>query len=473
MRKTFLLVIVWFACSLAQAQQQCVLETFNTPGAGLMYGFSGRQGDYGTPTCSYPVTWPGAGSDEWCVSHQAAADADGSGAAHLILEASSAQSEFGWYRSVGGCTFAAGDTMLVKFRIKYDDHFAFAEDHKILVFQDSGYRTILHSRNGTTAPADCRMNAHAATKFCTNDSSGSPLSCSSNANCKQAAEQYWCLPANVNTSTDGAFSFNKDIAAPCVGPAGAPNGILRSLPLNTWLWVQIEVKKGTSGYMKLWVNNTDYNNPNACTGSSTDCPASGTYGYPTGDGSLNVTSILGSGEVKVGNYWQDAIGSDFGFYFGHLEILKNTAFDTTWGPPAAPREPAVAVTRELTYSGTAMVSAFEDYGTTNTGENTYCFRYGTFAGECVRDPASLGKKLLDMGLWATGSANPTPGGLQVKTCYSNGLDVPDMVTTCASAPWLSVSDLSCCGTSANGGCRPDIWPTVSPSQCPLMPPGSP
>jgi hypothetical protein len=185
------------------------------------------------------VTWTGSDPDEWCVAHDATGDADGSGAAHLILRSTSEQSTFGWYRSSGGCTFADGDTMLMKFRIKYDDHFAYSEDHKIVNLRDSSFRAMLHSRNASTAAADCRLNDHNTLGLCTNDD-GDRLECTTDADCTAAGAQYWCLPPNISAQTDGAFSFNKDIATPCAGPAGEAGASFRTLPLDSWLWVQVE-----------------------------------------------------------------------------------------------------------------------------------------------------------------------------------------------------------------------------------------
>lgn len=303
----------------------CLQEDFNTSNSG-MYGFGNR---FGSPQlgCSYPVTW---GGENYCIAHDATGDADGSGAAHIILDQNSSQFQFGWYDSNCG-SWSNGDIVRFKFRIKYDDQYYWTEDHKVLEWGIGGYRFLLNSRSADNFASSCRANSSTTSGYCANhNGSGQGLACTSDADCTENGVQYECIPANSYTTSEGAFSLNHDIGTPCAGPAGDGGGEHISFPLNEWVWVQGAVKTGTNGYIKLWINNNDESEPNSCLGNATDCPASATYGYPAGTGSVSITDFTNWGQVDFGLYWQNTESRDMGMYYGAFEISQNESFDATW-----------------------------------------------------------------------------------------------------------------------------------------------
>lgn len=337
MMKTFLrllLIILSLGAAANAVATICISDDFETFNSGL-YGFSSLYGSPKLSGCSYPVSWSG---EEYCIAHESGADADGSDAAHIIINEDSSQFQFGWINN--NCSgWTDGDVLRGKVRIKYDDQYYNTEDHKVLQWGLGGYRFIMNGRKADHFPSSCRANSSSSTSFCSNhDGLGSSQSCTTDADCTESGVQYYCIPAQDSGENDGAWSLNHDIGTPCAGPVGSPSETTLNFPLDEWVWVQWAVKTGASGYIKIWVNNTDESEPNACTGSASDCPASSTFGYPSGTGPVNIPYTAWDGQVDLGHYWQNTESHDMGFLYGSFEMSRNEAFDAAWGPSGGDTE---------------------------------------------------------------------------------------------------------------------------------------
>lgn len=86
-------------------------------------------------------------------------------------------------------------------------------------------------------------------------------------------------------------------------------------------------------------------------------------------------------------------------------------------------------------------------------------------------PSAGGPQIFYQSVCPLGSAPPSR--IWFKFCRSTLTPPPDGSNDCASVPWTGESALSCCGIALPGGCNSDIWPTVSVTECPKMPPVSP
>jgi hypothetical protein len=351
MRKTvFFLIIIYLFPLYSLYATVCIDENFNTSNS-LMYGFSGRYGSPKLTGCSYPVSWSG---EEYCLAHDSTGDSDSSGAAHIIIHQTASQFQFGWYD--GNCSgWTDGDILRFKVRVKYDSQYYHTEDHKVLVWGTGGNRIIINGRTPNNFGGNCVGNSSSSSGYCTNTDAGT--SCTDDSDCLISNVQGWCQPQNSYGSGDGSWAINTGIAAPCSGPAGDGGAATQSFPLDEWVWVQGAVKVGSNGYMKIWVNNTNESEPNACTGSASDCPASTTYGYPEGDGPLNISVSAWDGQVDLGVYWQNTESQDMGMYYGAFQVSRNESFDATWDADGG------------TDTNLPFTDSFED-GTTDAWSNT-------------------------------------------------------------------------------------------------------
>ncbi len=316
----------------------CTDESFDVSN-GLLYGLQNMRGDRHTGTCSYPVSW-NSGS-KWCVEHVADGGDTGAGdgAAHIITRSGQNQFNQGWFwgAECGGWSASDGDIMRIKLKIKFDSRYSFdtgGQNNKFMIWGDDtgGKRMILFLRDGYWTASDCRPYGSGSYPRCGND--GSDCSSGGYAQCVSGSNvQYRCVPQGTYQGK-GVFTVGAGIATPCTGPANAGTG--SGFDTDEWVYMQTEIKTGSNGYIKMWVNNNDENEPNACTGSAAECPASATYGYPAGRGA--VASITDSdvsnwnGMLTIGDFITDALPQDMGFYLDDMVWEQNGAFDAAWYP---------------------------------------------------------------------------------------------------------------------------------------------
>ncbi len=318
--------------------QICKDESFDVSN-GLLYGLQNLRGDRHAGTCSYPVSWE-AGS-KWCVEHvgDGGDTGAGDGAAHIITRSGQNQFNQGWYWGAACDNWSAsnGDIMRIKLKIKFDSRYSFntgGQNNKFMIWgsDQGGKRMILFLRDGYWTASDCRPYGSGSYPRCGND--GSDCSSGGHSQCVSGTNvQYCCVPDGTYQGK-GVFTVGAGISTPCTGPANA--GTATGFGVDEWVYMQTEVKTGPNGYIKMWVNNNNQNEPNACTGSAAECPASATYGYPAGRGPVSTitdTDVSNWGGMQtIGDFVTDALPQDMGFYLDDMVWERNGTFDSNWVP---------------------------------------------------------------------------------------------------------------------------------------------
>ncbi len=326
------LLMLLLSCNTAVADI-CKQESFDVPGSNLAYGLDSVRGDRFTGTCGYPVAW--STGAQWCVEHADSGGdgGQGDGAAHIIFRAGESQFNAGWFWGHACGSWLNGDTLRIRFKIRFDENYIWNESHnnKFMIWGSGGYRMILFIRGEYWTSANCRPYGSGSYSRCSNDGS----ECSGDGDCMDPnGVQYTCVEQGTYLNS-GALAVGHDISNPCAGPAPAAGGA--GLGGTDWFYVQVEVKSGPDGFEKIWINNNNYDQPNACTGSATECPGSTEFDYPPG--SNPVSDILVDGwdtEQTVGDFWTDAVSRDMGYYIDDMIWEQNGSFDAVWYPGGVP-----------------------------------------------------------------------------------------------------------------------------------------
>ncbi|MBD3868851.1 MAG: heparin lyase I family protein [Acidobacteria bacterium] len=327
-----ILPMLLLGCSLAMADI-CKQESFDITGPNLAYGLDSVRGDRSTGTCSYPVSWGNGG--QWCVEHDPSGGdgGEGDGAAHIIFREGESQFNAGWFWGHSCGSWNNGDTLRIRFKIRFDERYIWNESHnnKFMIWGSGGYRMILFIRGEYWTSANCRPYGSGSYSRCTNDGS----QCSGDGDCVDPnGVQYSCVEQGTYLN-GGALAVGHDISNPCAGPA--PAAADAGLGGTGWFYVQVEVKSGADGFEKIWINNNNYDQPNACTGSASACPGSSEYGYSQGRNPVRDIRVDGwETEQTVGDFWTDAVSRDMGYYIDDMIWEQNGSFDSVWFPGGVP-----------------------------------------------------------------------------------------------------------------------------------------
>lgn len=322
-------LLVFLLCGSVAVADICKQEPFDVPGSNLSYGLDSIRNDRSTGTCRYPVSW--TSGSQWCVEHDdsGGAEGPGDGAAHIIFRAGQSQFNAGWFWGHACRSWSSGDTLRIRFKIRFDEQYIWNESHnnKFMIWGTGGYRMILFIRGEYWTSADCRPYGSGSYNRCSSDGT----QCADDADCVDSnGVQYMCVEPGSYLNA-GALTTGHDISNPCAGPAPAVGGA--GLSGTGWFYVQVEIKSGPDGSQKIWINNNNYDQPNACTGSAAACPGSVEFDYSTGREAVGDIRVDGwDTEQTVGDFWTDPVSRDMGYYIDDMTWEQNGSFDAVWYP---------------------------------------------------------------------------------------------------------------------------------------------
>jgi hypothetical protein len=300
---------------------------FNTPGSNNSYGFEGA---------------PWAENGNYARTHLATGGWNGSGAGHIRLLAGREQYNLGWSIAPLGRSFAIGDTVYIRFRIRYDDSYRWAPDggrggkNKFILMGQTGTspnsRIIIYQSNpndsqGCTLGQVDYINNTGPFPWATTQYFGLSGSWFASPNQPNfgSIEPYVNINGQGNCAPPALVTYGNRASPPAPGPNSAT-------PVNGWYHVQIQATSGGAGQggFRMWVNNNNFN-----------APTSVKVGLL---GGLGVTG-WGSQQIYVGGYVDNAPSQDLGFRIDDVEIggSFDPAYSSGSGGGTAPPAPPLGV----------------------------------------------------------------------------------------------------------------------------------
>lgn len=279
--------------SLALAQTAPLIrERFES--GGPRYGFS-----YMFPT-----------GDLYTLTHASAGGADGTGAAHFRMRAGREQYNLGWVTRSNGHSFAVGDAVYIRFRVRFDD------DH--LWLGDGSLQNKFILLGEARATPVSRIIVH-------NEKPHDTSECSLGHNDYDGRGLQWMprdFGLNYSSWEDPAIlgkysslSVKVNISDKCTPPILITRG--------QWYHVQIYAKSSSNntGVFKVWVNNNDFGSPNSQASGFT----LGTYAW--------------NGEMTVGGFMTHSPTYDSGYRLDDVELALD--FDPNWAIGSPPSQTQV------------------------------------------------------------------------------------------------------------------------------------
>ena len=287
-------------------------ESFETSPQGTRYGFE--------------WLWPGEG--RYAVTHMSTGGWDGRGAAHVLIRAGTSQYNLGWIISPLNRTFTVGDSMYIRFRIRFDDNYPGfqnrdAKNKFILIGQTTHDTTIPNSRVlvyihppndqfGCTLGQVDYLNNTGPFPWATTAYFGLSGSWFSAPN----YPIYGSIGPYVNINWIGNCAPPALVARGNLvnAPAPGPNS---ARPVNGWYHFQIQAQSGNPGQgaFRMWVNNNNFG-----------APTSAQIGLRDG---LWVTG-WGNSQLFVGGYQDEPPAHDLGYRLDDFQL--GPSFDATWYP---------------------------------------------------------------------------------------------------------------------------------------------
>jgi hypothetical protein len=282
---------------------------FQTPGTDNRYNFEYR---WPAPTM-YHVTHLPNGGDQ----------GTGDGAVNVRQHAGQSQYNLGWIISALNRSFSVGDSVFIRFRIRYDD------DYSGWVDRQGKNKFFLIGSTGTTPNSRVIVYMHPP-----NDSFGCTLGQQDHLNgtgaFPWATTQYFGLtgswftsPLAGNYGSIGPYvniNWIGNCAPPALvtrattanAPAPGPNS---ARPVNGWYHFQIQATSGPAGggAFRMWVNNNTYS-----------APTSIEVGLRDG---LGVTG-WGNSQIYIGGYQDNPPNAEIGYRLDDVEV--GGSFDSTW-----------------------------------------------------------------------------------------------------------------------------------------------
>jgi len=281
-------------CAGAQAQTSgTVLFRDGFEGSAPRFGFG----------YSYPPS-----SSEFSLEKLASGGFNGA-AGHLRTFAGAEQYGLGWSTSPLGRSFANGDAVYIRFRIRYDD------DHR-WTGNGSLQNKFLMMGNADSSP-NSRFIIHSEKPHQT---SGCTLGFNGDGNGTRWLPRDFGM--NYNSWDDpaiaglwGSLAIKVNISWSCAAPVPVTRGV--------WYHVQVYAKSGlnNTGEFKMWVNNNNFASPN-----------SRATGFTLGSDSW-------ANGFTIGGYQTDTPSTTGGFRLDDVEI--GTAFDGAWAAAEGPK-PSIA-----------------------------------------------------------------------------------------------------------------------------------
>jgi hypothetical protein len=308
-----LVVIVIFSWTEQSSTQGSIYfrADFNT--SSTNYSFGGR----------YP-TGP------WSSTHLATGGWNGTGGARIQMNAGQTQYNFGYWTPQFR-TFAMGDSVYFRFRIRYEEGMRANEvwgNKFIMMGSGEGSRIIIYMQPPS-------------------ESSGCSLAMR-NWNVSGAPVYPWAIPAYFGILNQTTFdrpplmpyswslAAKENIGWNCAPPIfqtipsnpynGRPGPVNSALPVNGWYHVQVFAQSGPAGggAFKMWANNNNFNSPSS-------------QQIGLGDG----LGVVGWGTAVLGGYMDNATPSvNLGYTIDDFEI--GSGFDANWYPGGAGTPPPPA-----------------------------------------------------------------------------------------------------------------------------------
>jgi hypothetical protein len=299
--------------------------------------------DFNSSSYNAAYSYP---EDGWHADHLPTGGWNGTGGAHVVMHAGATQYNFGWVTQGLGRSFAIGDSVYIRFRIKYDENMRASTAW--------GNKFIMMGNTGTSPNSRIIVYMNPP-----HDSRGCTLGFTQNG-----SNPAWAVPSYYGISVSGNSFFNSNVqsmvwslaphvnigweCAPPVlqtvpsNPLGARPGSSGSAAAsNGWYHIQIYAQSGGPGQgaFKTWANN---NNGGA--------PTSQQIGLPNG---LGV------------NGWQN--GASFGGYMDNNTPTTNLGytiddfeiggtFDSSWYPGGGGTPPPPTPTAPTAPTNVRIVS---------------------------------------------------------------------------------------------------------------------
>jgi hypothetical protein len=312
---------LWVAGALGAITyaQQAVLVRENFNSSPPLYGFQQK----------YPE------NGNWRSEHLPNGGWDGSGAARVVQLAGRPQYTLGWTTRPFNHSFAMGDGVYIRFRIRFDDTYRWSGTHLkfMLMGQSAG-------------SPNSRINLYLNSP---NDSQGCSLGMvdytGTNRTFPWATPGHFGLPHNDWSDSAirgryGSIAPYVNISWSCGHPAlmshgnnasAPPPGPNSSRPENGWYHFQVYARSGAPGQaeFRTWVNNNNFNAPTAQRANLQE--GLGVLGW--------------SGGITVGASAEDGPPIDLGYVIDDLEV--GLTFDPNWSrsggstpsPPAPQQSP--------------------------------------------------------------------------------------------------------------------------------------
>ena len=292
---------------------------FNNPGQNGWYNFE--------------WAWPGNG--RWSLSHLPTGGYNGSGAAQIRINPGFNDYNLGFIISPLNRTFNMGDSMFIRFRIRYNDNYGGFIDpegrNKFILIGTTGTtpnsRIIVHMRPpndsfGCTLGQVDYLNNTGPFPWATPGYFG--LTGSWFAPPLQG--QYGSLGPYVNINWIGNCAPPALVAAGNNSNAPAP-GPNSARPVNGWYHFQIQATSGNpgSGAFRVWVNNNNYG-----------APTSQQIGLRDG---LGVTG-WGNSQLFVGGYQDGISTTTLGYRLDDFQLAS--VYDASWYPGSVGTPPTNA-----------------------------------------------------------------------------------------------------------------------------------
>ena len=313
----------WMAASApwsAQPEAQVTnyfASNFNTPGADNHYGFE----------------WIRPGDGNWTHDFMPTGGYNGSGAAHVRILAGREQYNLGWTIPPLNRTFNMGDSIFIRFRIRFDDDQRWLGrqgKNKFLMFGNAGppqSRVIIYqnppndSLGCTLGQVDYLNNTGpfpwATTQYLglTGSWFNAPLYGNFGS-----MEPYVNINWIGNCAPPSLVTYGNRPSPPAPGPNSAA-------PVNGWYHFQLQVTSGNpgGGAYRVWVNN-----------NTNGSPTSRQIGLIDGIG----VSGWGNAQNYLGGYIDTAPATSMGYRLDDFQI--GPTFDPNWYPGAVGGPPPTA-----------------------------------------------------------------------------------------------------------------------------------
>jgi hypothetical protein len=278
--------------------------------------------DFNTNSANYNFggRYPTGG---WSVTHLSNGGWNGSGAPRLVMRAGQTQYGLGWWTPSLNRSFAMGDGVYLRFRIKYDEGMRDNENwgNKFIMMGNTGVtpnsriivymQTVSESHGCSLGMRDWNTSGNPVYQWALPSYFG--ISSATSFLTSSLRSYSWSIAPYVNIGWDCAPPiFQTTPSNPVNGRPGPSNSAMAS---DGWYHVQVYAQSGNAGggQFKVWANNNNFSSP-----------TSQRIGF---SGGLGVNG-WSNGAVIGGYMDNDTPSVDLGYIIDDFEI--GSAFDSAW-----------------------------------------------------------------------------------------------------------------------------------------------